>query len=576
MTANNPVFYLNYGNGSSTGYYAVGVWAATTAYTVGQFVRQTAPAVANERLFICIVAGTSLAAEPTWILTKGAKTVEAAGPTWMECTGMAATNNDITNTQVWASAAGSRALGDIIQNVAGTYLFIYTTAGTGKTGTEPAWGTTTGNTTADNTATVTCIGATGAFANWANPGARLITLNKSTWTAAGNTIYIAKAHAETSSASMTISGVGTAQLPVKTICVDQAGSVPPVAANIQTTPQASITVTGTSVFSLSACNYVSGMTFSSARTSSGALSICAVDQNNYYKNCSFVLAAASGTPGIDSSNKYPAALILDNCTMSMPVTGAVNTLTATWKNTTSAVVGAAVPTVMFSTGIMVIDGVDLSALGSGKTLFGATNSGSNVVNCRLGASVTIAATPTQPGTTNLINSDSGATGYRQERYQPVGTLTTETTYVRAASDGVQTISWKVVTNANAAITNPFSCFEIVTWVSSTGSKTATVEIENGGVTLTNAEVWMDVEYLGSASYPLTSVISTGVATPLTAGTNITISTPTPDWSGGLGSAIKQKMVTGSFTVNTIGLVRATVYVARPSLTVYVDPVLTIA
>ena len=135
MTANNPVFYLNYGNGSSTGYYAVGVWAATTAYTVGQFVRQTAPAVGNERLFICIVAGTSLVAEPTWILTKGAKTVEAAGPTWMECTGAVATNNDITNTQVWASAAGSRALGDIIQNVAGTNLFIYTTAGTGKTGT---------------------------------------------------------------------------------------------------------------------------------------------------------------------------------------------------------------------------------------------------------------------------------------------------------------------------------------------------------------------------------------------------------------------------------------------------------
>jgi len=93
VTVTTPsIWYANFGNGSSTGYFAIGVWATLTAYTVGNITRQTAPTAVNSRCFVCIVAGTSLVSEPTWILTKGAKTVEAAGPTWMECTGQPGLN----------------------------------------------------------------------------------------------------------------------------------------------------------------------------------------------------------------------------------------------------------------------------------------------------------------------------------------------------------------------------------------------------------------------------------------------------------------------------------------------------
>lgn len=61
---------------SSVKYAAIAQWAATTAYTVGQLVRQlAAPTAANARVFKCTTAGTSGGTEPTWNLGDGATTV---------------------------------------------------------------------------------------------------------------------------------------------------------------------------------------------------------------------------------------------------------------------------------------------------------------------------------------------------------------------------------------------------------------------------------------------------------------------------------------------------------------------
>lgn len=51
---------------SSAAYAATPAWAATTAYTVGQFVRPTAPIHTNSYMYRCTTAGTSGASEPSW------------------------------------------------------------------------------------------------------------------------------------------------------------------------------------------------------------------------------------------------------------------------------------------------------------------------------------------------------------------------------------------------------------------------------------------------------------------------------------------------------------------------------
>src|SRR5580704_18735763 len=108
-------WYINYGDGSSTGYFAVTQWATGATKTVGQFVRQLAtPAVNSERCFVCVVAGTTNATtEPTWVITRGAKTTDNT-ITWMECTGLAGTCGSLTNTAGWSTGLGTAALGTLI------------------------------------------------------------------------------------------------------------------------------------------------------------------------------------------------------------------------------------------------------------------------------------------------------------------------------------------------------------------------------------------------------------------------------------------------------------------------------
>ena len=109
MSYYDSTWYCNFGNGTSTGYYAVTAWATGATIAAGALRRQlTAPAVGNERVFVAIVAGTTHATtEPTWALTRGAKTTDNT-VTWQEVTGASAVNGDLSNTAELDSGQGDR------------------------------------------------------------------------------------------------------------------------------------------------------------------------------------------------------------------------------------------------------------------------------------------------------------------------------------------------------------------------------------------------------------------------------------------------------------------------------------
>lgn len=73
-------------------------------------------------------------------------------------------------------------------------------------------------------------GATGA--DWAD--AYLTLAAAATGSVAGDTFYVAHDHAETQASAMTITFPGTEASPNRVYCVDRAGSVPPVAADLRT------------------------------------------------------------------------------------------------------------------------------------------------------------------------------------------------------------------------------------------------------------------------------------------------------------------------------------------------------
>jgi hypothetical protein len=86
---------------SSTAYTAVAQFANTTAYTVGNLIRQLAtPTVGNERVFRCTTAGTTTT-EQTWSLTKGSTTTQGTA-VFTEVTGNSSFQQ-VGSTSTWTA-----------------------------------------------------------------------------------------------------------------------------------------------------------------------------------------------------------------------------------------------------------------------------------------------------------------------------------------------------------------------------------------------------------------------------------------------------------------------------------------
>lgn len=260
-----------------------------------------------------------------------------------------------------------------------------------------------------------------------------------------------------------------------------------------------------------------------------------------------------------------------------------------WENTASAIDAAGtLPTTLFlgagntRTTVAIIAGVDLSAL-TNKALV-ASNSAAvyQFVDCKLPSGFTV-TTPGVPGgsTTDLIVSDSGTTNYKQQRNTYQGAMTASTSIYNNATDGTTPISWQVITTANANPQSPFECIDIVQWAAA-GTFTATKVFATSATgSLKTNDIWVDVEYLG-ASYPLASPATTfgagsGTATlpQIPQGTTPGSVTTGATWGTG-GAGTNYSLDVPSFTTSAAGYVKFSVKVAKASLTIYVDPAVTIA
>lgn len=576
----DTTWYCNYGNGSSTGYYAVTAWATGATIAAGAVRRQlAAPAVGSERVFVAIVAGTTHATtEPTWTVTRGAKTTDNT-VTWQEATGQPGLCGDTTNCTVWLTVKNTAVvLGQVIYDSGTASLQICSTAGTAGNGGTPGFSATAGTTTADNTVTWTSLGLASGFAAWANPHARAQAVAASTWAAAGNTIFVSNNHAETQSAAMAIPvGASTMAAPFKIYCVND--STAP-SSTLATT--ATITTTGTSNLQINPFHYTYGITFTCG-TGSSATTLFHGINNCYglYENCTFALASTSATSAISQNSGNSTASYNEyiNCTYKFAAVGQAIQLawTSIFRNGCAFAPSGSVPTTLFNFtgsasrgGEAIIRDCDLSAItgtlvnvGSGQAMTVQFH------NCKLGAAValTTGTSGTMGGArVQLHNCDSANTNYRTALADYPGTVQQETTIVRTgslATDGTTPISWNVVTTANSTFHTPLVSEDISIWNDSTSSVTVTLYLISN-TTLKNNDFWADVEYLGTASFPQ-GVVSTSRMTPLA-----TAATLTSDSSTWGGSTNKYKIVF-TFTPASKGPIKVRFYAAKVSATTYVDP-----
>lgn len=570
---------------STVGWSAVTAWTTGASKSAGALIRQsTTPSVGNERIFVAIVAGTTHATtEPTWTVTKGAKTTDNASITWQECTGQPGVNGDLGNTPTWLQNKNtSVSLGHIVQRASAGSLQIVSTAGTTGNGSEPSFSNTAGVTTADNTVTWTSLGAPSNFTAWAAPHARLANAYATNWGAAGNTFYVGDDHAETQSATITLGNPGTIASPTYTYSMNHTSSFPLGSGNLMAGATATMSVSGTFSVNGSGCYYY-GITLATSGANNGTFSVGSNSGRLLLDTCA-IKKASTTTNNISFTS---SRIDFINTTIQFGNTSDTvqfSNTRFTWKNTASALAGAIFPTNMFNPGgtgggIIVCEGVDLSAMSTGKNLIlSQSNAGAydfHFIDCKLGSAVTIeSASPVGPIGQRVYVTRSAATGigYAQHQYAYEGTLDHETTIVRTtgASDGTTGIAWKITTTANSRWIEPFEVVPISIWNSITGNNvTVTLYgIWGSGAVPNNDDIWMDVEYLGASGSPLASFATATKSDNLATGSALTSDSST--W-GGSTTAFKMAVTLSTPQPQLAGYLRVHVKAAKASSTFYIDP-----
>lgn len=442
---------------------------------------------------------------------------------------------------------------------------------------------------------------TGDGSSWANAHTNLTAAI--TASTAGDTFYVAHDHNETGAANTTVTlqfkGSSGNQVPVvtdKIYCVNRAGSVPPVAADLTT--GAMVSSNGTGRLNVYGSFYAYGIkwTCGSGATGGAFFEVCVSGDTQIHEKCTFVWGSTAGTLGRFGSGRSILRLI--NCNGTFNGTGDCFSLQGQEviidgpSNTpfiTSFPSGYGVA--VFGGGSTddirkpIIRNCDLSNVPSGGFVaLGNTNSGPGLfsfINCKLpgvgggslygytgGTSLIISARARFLG----CNSASG-TVTRNEIWWFQCALTTETTIVRTggASDGLSNYSWKLTPqNSSNSRDEAFETFEGVLWNAAVGSpKTLTIHLVTDNITLNNDECWLEVDYLGTSGTPLATRISSEPANRLTAAS--AIPTDTAAWTTtGLTTPVKQQLQL-TFTPQLAGPIRWRIRYARSTGTVYVCP-----
>ena len=503
---------------SSAAHAAVPVFAVSTAYSVGDFVRRITSTVKAQWVMRVTVAGTSAGTEPTWPTTNNG-TVVSGTATFANVTGQSAYG--------WSAAAG-----DIptLNGAVGTARFV---AGDRMFVSSDHTETQTANTT---------YGAGGAVSFTA---VHILSVNRagSVPPVAGD--LLAGATCTVSGSQLTLDvGVPIYHYGMNYVCSGATGIAIGISSSYKTAW-------------LDACQlYLNNAASTGARIASASASTLVLHNST---------VRFSHTNQCFNASVGPLEIVWLNTASAIAAGSSIPSANLFAASAATAAV------------IVTARGVDLSALTTCIATPNAAGAKILLDSCLIASGVV----RFNPGAANntrdiveLVNCYDG-TNILNESHQPAGVLTTERTITLSggATDDVGVFSHKMVSNTNIdKYVNPLVGFWLDIEQQAVGaSKTATVEIISSA-SLNNDEISLLLEYQGTASSSVASIATTLPATVLTTAAAVTTSTAT--WNSSPGTPVKQKLEV-TFTPEEPGRVRGQVRLGKASTTMYYNPVLTI-
>lgn len=409
--------------------------------------------------------------------------------------------------------------------------------------------------------------------------------------AAGDTIYQSNNDSESIAAAITLAFPGTLAAPNYFLCVNDtvtSGFTAATTGQIATTATSSIIVTGNVHWSGTIFKCASGAV-------NASLTLGAANAIQSYTSCDFYIVASGAACrlafGTNGNSNY-GVVNLKNCRASFAAAGqgVLETICHLIWDGGSIITGStAQTTFILDNGLAgrlqsaLISGFDFTNLGAATNLCGFANSPQDILfrNCKLPASwtgVLAGGTAALASKARMHNVDNADTNYRIWEEGYTGSVKSETVIVKTsgASDGTTALSWKMTSSANAKYPLlPLESGEIAFWNETTAAaKTLTVEIIHDSLTnLKDDEVWLDVQYLGTAGFPLSSFISDSKTDVLATAADQTASTAA--WTTtGLTNPNKQKLSV-TLTPQEKGYYLVKVKLAKASYTIYADPLVVV-
>lgn len=401
------------------------------------------------------------------------------------------------------------------------------------------------------------------------------------------TIMVSDNHAETPSGSTTWAWAGISASPTIVRCADDSAEPPTATASTATvTCDASLTLSGSGLVLFDGLSFVAG------NGSASVANLHVMGSGTGGRVCmsrgslSVSTSNASGT--ISWVNASAPSCSLSDVDFKFGATGHGFSLNGTLDWDGGALLsGGTSPTTLVtavaSGSEITLTGIDLTNAGSGINLFSSTSNNISVI-CRdwkmpnSWSGSFHSGTPGRGSRFSFYNCDSADSQNRMAIHTIAGVIVSETTIVRTggASDGTSSLSWKLISNADAEWpVLSLDSDEITVWNGTTGSAvTVTVEMVTDNVTLQDDDIEVAVTYMGTSGRPLAAFTTSGNSNTLSAGSNYTTSSET--WTTtGLTTPVKQYMSV-SFTPEEVGVIHAVVRLYKASTTVYVCPKLTLS
>lgn len=395
--------------------------------------------------------------------------------------------------------------------------------------------------------------------------------------AAGDTIKVSSTHSE-APASLSVTIPGTVGNPSRIVCVTESGA----SGDTGAATGALIDVTGTT-FSVSGNFVCHGITFRSSAVSTGIPAFAASNGNaQVFNSCRFELTGANANAAVKFGSFTAAGGSIATVINSVFKFSHVNQRIQSDYNLRIAGgsldgSGTAVSGI-FSTGVSTRGGTVLVRdfdVSAGMTAAGnlVTAIGGGAVFTRLTRIKVPASWTGGPVTSGqlkagdrveLIKASSGATIYEAWIEDFAGTIRDESVIKVTA----QTRSYRMASNANCGIVNPLRGIPSMIPVG-TSAQTLTLDVATDNVTLTDAEMYLEADYLNTAGSGLGVLLTDDAASYVATPAAQTTST-TPWTTTGLTTPIRQALavtLTAGYSSDAVGVpvlnkASSTVYVAE--------------